>query len=741
MGNIFLEINNNMEDNSTCLSQQHNSKLFTHLYEGIPETLGLNVIAWIVLLLLFAILRNRAWDYGRLALVQNEKWMQLFYKNTEEALPAEEINPDTSLAADVGCLWLPTIFKINKQKVFARCGPDAAHYLSFQRHLICLMFIITLVAICIILPVNFQGNLQGDAYTFGHTTISNLDANSTLLWIHVLASFCLVPLTVFVMRHCSSRIPNATLLTSSTVMVTHISHKNRNTEDIRNYFSMRFPTIEIKDVKIAYKIKKLMSVENDRVKVTEARNYIVSHNKGDMKLHPYGCVVCCSSQAKNALQFYTDEEERLTNLVAQERRVALSSPLGIAFVTVDSEEAANYIISTFQPGTVRHWNMSKAASPSDINWENLEISTRNWYIKAITLNVFLFIVLFFLTTPAVIINLLYTYTSVQEKVIKKFSPVVSEFLPTLLLLSMSALLPVIVAYSDQGMSHWTKSKQNLSIMHKTFFFLLFMVLILPSLGLTSAQAFVEWSLQPTNNTFRWDCIFLADKGAFFVNYVITSSLIGTALELLRFPELAMYVWRLLTIKSDAEKVTIQKEILSIFPFGVHYTWTLLIFTITTVYSLICPLITPFGLLYLCLKHLVDKHNIYYVYRPITMCGEGQQIHSSAVRMVRVAVVLLQLILAAFAILRSSVVSYMAIVIALGLVTTCSCFFFLSPFPSCRRSPTSAAKYPEPHEQYIAPVLLSSQNLPVPTPTQTDYGSNTFDENELSRRMSQGVSIA
>lgn len=64
------------------------------------------------------------------------------------------------------------------------------------------------------------------------------------------------------------------------------------------------------------------------------------------------------------------------------------------------------------------------------------------------------------------------------------SPVLSEFLPTLLLWTMAALLPVIVSYSDQFMSHWTRSAENHSIMRKTFVFLLFMVIILPSLGLT-----------------------------------------------------------------------------------------------------------------------------------------------------------------------------------------------------------------------------------------------------------------
>ena len=54
------------------------------------------------------------------------------------------------------------------------------------------------------------------------------------------------------------------------------------------------------------------------------------------------------------------------------------------------------------------------------------------------------------------------------------------------------------------------------------------------------------------------CIFLPDNGAFFVNYVITSAFIGTALELIRFPELFMYALRLALAKSAAERTSVRK---------------------------------------------------------------------------------------------------------------------------------------------------------------------------------------
>lgn len=713
--------------NDTCLTTVRNATAISNIYEGIPETILLNVICYVVLILLFAILRNRAWDYGRLALMHNEKWTQLFYKNTDDAIAIEESNADVSLIPDQGCLWFPSIFKLTRERIYSRCGPDAAHYLSFQKHLLILSFCVTCFSLLVILPIHYQGNLQGDDVTsFGHTTISNLPATSKWLWVHVAACFTLLPLSVYIMRKSSGKRPSATVLSSCTLMITHISRGQRNVADLKNYFSVRYPGVEIKDIQIAYRVKKLMKYETERETIRDAKTYCVTNNKTDLKVQPYGCIICCPWKTENALQYYSTEEEKLNDFVRAERVRILERPLGIAFVTLKTEEMAEHMLNSFQTDSLRHWIISKAPSPSDINWENLEISYRNWYSKAILINAILFLVLFFLTTPLILVNVINNLTSIQENFIFKLSPMLSEFLPTLLLLSFSAFLPVLVAYSDQWMSHWTKSQQNHATMHKTFFFLLFMVLILPSLGLTSAQTFVQWSIQ-TNQSVHWECIFLADKGAFFVNYVITSALIGTALELLRFPELAMYTWRLLGIKSEAEKIGIRKQILSEFPFGIHYAWSLLIYTVSTVYSLSCPLITPFGLLYLVLKHLVDKYNIYYVYRPITMCGEGHAIHSNAVKMVRVSVLLLQLIMSVFFYIRGGS-GWMTVLTLISLFVTGGCFILLSPFPTCKNSRSNRTNLSETQEQYIAPVLLSSQfvggqNEIVNSPS---YGSNVSD---------------
>ena len=69
---------------------------------------------------------------------------------------------------------------------------------------------------------------------------------------------------------------------------------------------------------------------------------------------------------------------------------------------------------------------------------------------------------------------------------------------------------------DWWMGHWRRSVENLSIMRKVFFYLLCMVLILPSVGMTSLRGFFQMFIDeaqsnhtmPTNSTLKWNCIFL-----------------------------------------------------------------------------------------------------------------------------------------------------------------------------------------------------------------------------------------
>ena len=138
------------------------------------------------------------------------------------------------------------------------------------------------------------------------------------------------------------------------------------------------------------------------------------------------------------------------------------------------------------------WSVRISPHPDDIYWENLSANHHLFLIKAFFINLLVFIVLFFFTSPSYLLTQLEVIINLKDfgKALH-LSQKMNDFLPTLLLWTLAALLPIVVAYSDWWMGHWRRSAENLWIMRKVFFYLLFMVLILPSVGLTSLKTFVE----------------------------------------------------------------------------------------------------------------------------------------------------------------------------------------------------------------------------------------------------------
>ena len=154
---------------------------FTNQYGGIPQNLLFNLIGWLLLVGLFAVLRRSAGNFGRLALArkddENARWTQLFFAPDEvgsggedEAAgiaAREEIlgEPDSLASIDYSevdssfCSWVTSIFTLSDDKFNRKCGVDAVQYMKFQRHLILLVLIEMIVCIGIILPINFQVKL------------------------------------------------------------------------------------------------------------------------------------------------------------------------------------------------------------------------------------------------------------------------------------------------------------------------------------------------------------------------------------------------------------------------------------------------------------------------------------------------------------------------------------------------------------------------------------------------------
>ncbi|XP_020569070.2 calcium permeable stress-gated cation channel 1 [Oryzias latipes] len=775
------------EENSTaerCFHSHSRSSVLQGLpFGGVPTVLAINVVLWMFLLLIFSCLRKAAWDYGRLALLmENDSLTSLFYgEPSEKEKTPSETSPSDSDTKDMGfCSWLLSLYYMKDGEIRSKCGIDAVTYLSFQRHIILLMTVVSLLSLAVILPVNFSGNLLGDSpQNFGRTTLANVSAKDNFLWLHSIFALVYFIITMLCMAHHAIRLEyREDEKVARTLMITSIPREICDPGLITKHFHEAYPSCTVTDNRFCFDVHKLIKLDLERRKAMKGRLYFTTKAQKEGKImikthlcaHIFGCDIC-GFERVDAEQYYSElEEKRTDEFNAEKSRISLKR-LGIAFVTFRDERMTAVIVKDYSRVRCRRrpqqssittvvqshkWGVSYAPAPSDIIWENLSVCGSRWWLRCVLLNILLFLLLFFLTTPAIIVNTMDKF-NVTRPVESLRSPVITQFLPTLLLWAFSVLLPFIVYYSAFFESHWTRSGQNQVTMHKCFLLLVFMVIILPSLGLSSLDLFFTWLFDVNfleEKEVKFQCVFLPDNGAFFVNYVITSSLIGTSMELLRIPALTVYAFRLCFAKSQAERIHVKKSQAYEFQFGLEYAWTMCIFAVSMTYSITCPIITPFGLLYAILKHMVDRYNIYYAYIPTKL---NQRIHRAATSQVIVAPILCIFWLLFFSVLRLGPVHPITIFTLVSLISCIACCLFRL---CLRKTPDKSTSYQmsdQPADAtftdadrstvtsttasslFVASVLLEPELAltPMPSPAHHSYGALSSSQSSNHSPVAEG----
>ena len=190
------------------------------------------------------------------------------------------------------------------------------------------------------------------------------------------------------------------------------------------------------------------------------------------------CACFCSAcmDKVDVAEYYTEKEEQLRAEVQKETEMAQHNPIGMAFVTFSNINHSKKVrdmhkkkswyefwrnhsppMSPLSPSLrPERWRVTYAPLPGDIYWENLS-DPRNWLLaKKVIANTALFIIALFLTTPEYIVtqldSILYAMFGTEDTwVLPGF---IKDFLPTLMIWSFTALMPVLVAYSDRWLGHW-----------------------------------------------------------------------------------------------------------------------------------------------------------------------------------------------------------------------------------------------------------------------------------------------
>ncbi len=170
---------------------------------------------------------------------------------------------------------------------------------------------------------------------------------------------------------------------------------------------------------------------------------------------------------EKATEYYKHLEEELKLELNVRREESLGAPVGIAFVTFRSVNMAKEVHDSFQRRSildwgflppqsleaallkVKDWKVTFAPTPDDLYWEHLSLDSRFLLLKKVVINTLLFFITFFLTTPEYLISQTDWLVDTLGSEVLHLSPVIVDFLPTLMLWGFTALLPLLVAWSDR----------------------------------------------------------------------------------------------------------------------------------------------------------------------------------------------------------------------------------------------------------------------------------------------------
>src|SRR3990167_6872436 len=217
--------------------------------------------------------------------------------------------------------WIPVTIKISKEKIIEECGKEGFLYLRFQRLLLVVLFVETLVVTPILLFINFEGD--SDIQGFGVTTANHIPKGQPIFWVHFL-SILLLTVGIFgiiwnmhktIRQHFIKQITPRLF----TIKIQDFPVKVRDESLLFEYFSKICPNQIVQAyicfdlqriTKVYEKLKKTEEkIEHFEIKLTTENDDrpLIHHNK----FVRHTCFSKCFKADKDAISHYYDKKTLL----------------------------------------------------------------------------------------------------------------------------------------------------------------------------------------------------------------------------------------------------------------------------------------------------------------------------------------------------------------------------------------------------------------------------------------------
>lgn len=292
-----------------------------------------------------------------------------------------------------------------------------------------------------------------------------------------------------------------------------------------------------------------------------------------------------------------------------------------ALVFLNNKPAAIMASQTLHAQTFDSWTVEEAPEPRQLIWSNLPKNTYERQVRRLVVYGVVFLSVVFYMIPITFISAFTTLENLKKLLpflksvinISEVKTVLEAYLPQLALILFLAFLPKFLLFLSVAEGIPSKSHAARAASGKYFYFIVFNVFLGVTIGGTLISSLKTIIKSPTKIV---DMLgnSLPGNATFFITFVALKFFVGYGLELTRLAPLIIYhLKNKYMCKTEEER----KEAWApgAFGYATRVPNDMLIATICLCYSVIAPLILPFGVLYFGIGWLVARNQALKVYVP------------------------------------------------------------------------------------------------------------------------------
>lgn len=543
--------------------------------------------------------------------------------------------------------WIKEAVTSSEADVISISGVDTAVYLLFLSTVLGILVLSGLILLPVLLPVagtdkhGSKSKSTGNFSSLEKLSMANVQEKSPRLWAFLIATYVVSFFTFYMLWRAYNHVSEMRAAALSVpevkpeqfaILVRDIpavpEGMNRK-EQVDSYFRTIYPesfykSMVVTDNKMANKIWEELEGYKKKLARAEAiyaASKTTSNPEGTKPTNKIGFLGLLGEKVDTIDYCSKKITELVPKLESEQNLTITEKQQASALILFNNRVVATSAAQTIHAKDVDTWRVNEAPEPRQLIWSNLPIKFSQRQIRRNIIYFIVFLTIFFYMIPIGFISAFTTLTNLKKLLpflkpvvdIQAVKTVLEAYLPQIALIVFLALLPKLLMFLSKAEGIPSTSHVVRATSGKYFYFIVLNVFIGVTVGGALFSSFKAIQKKP-DSLVPLLGTNLPLNATFFLTFVALKFFVGYGLELSRLIPLIIYhLKKKYVCKTEVEL----KEAWA--PGDINYATRvpndMLIITIVLCYSVIAPVIIPFGVVYFGIGWLVLRNQALKVYVP------------------------------------------------------------------------------------------------------------------------------